>query len=58
MRTKKRTTMYHCRLDAERIKEMKKMNQKEVNEIMEKRSGGVEADKRTAKSLETGFGRS
>ena len=34
------------------------MNQKEVNEIMEKRSGGVDADKRTAKSLETGFGRS
>ena len=35
MRTKKRTTVYHCRLDAERIKEMEKMNQKEVNEIME-----------------------
>ena len=56
MRTKKRTTVYHCRLDAERIKEMEKMNQKEVNEIMETEAVELTLTKEQLKNLETGFG--
>lgn len=33
MRTERVGKMYHCRLNAERIKEMAKMEQKEQNEI-------------------------
>lgn len=56
MRTKKRTTVYHCRLDAERIKEMEKMNQKEVNEIMETETVELTLTKEQLKTLKLVLG--
>lgn len=48
--------MYHCRMNAERIKEMEKVNQKEQNEIKEVETIELKITKEQLKSLQVVLG--